>query len=87
MKTISKLTAALSLGVISFTSLPALAQDIPSELFQQARTICREDGRCFNTSGRPIYQRPERREWRERRDYGDYDGMRRERDVDRRDRY
>jgi hypothetical protein len=26
-----------------------------------ARTICREDGYCYNTSGKPVYQQPE---WR-----------------------
>jgi hypothetical protein len=36
-----------------------------------ARTICRDDGSCYNTSGDPVYQQPEwrhpyhyRRQWR-----------------------
>ncbi len=34
---------------------PAVTATESTDLVQQARTICRWDGSCFNTSGRPMY--------------------------------
>jgi hypothetical protein len=41
------LTAAAVCGVALLIAAPA-----------SARTICRPDGYCFNTSGRPVYDQP-----------------------------
>jgi hypothetical protein len=42
------LTAAAVSGVALLTVAPA-----------SARTICRGDGQCFNTSGSPVYDQPQ----------------------------
>ena len=66
----SKMIRAI-FGVVALTSLGVAAlpadampgsslstiEGVTSNLIQQARTYCRPDGQCFNTSGRPIYQR------------------------------
>jgi hypothetical protein len=51
------LTATAISGVALFTTIPA-----------SARTICRSDGYCFNTSGRPVYDQPAYHGWA----YGGY---------------
>jgi hypothetical protein len=43
----SLLTSAAVCGVALLTVVPA-----------SARTICRPDGYCFNTSGAPVYDQP-----------------------------
>ncbi len=52
--------AMLLLGLISADAAwpPAAAQEIFGGKIELARTICRPDGCCFNSSGRPFYPQP-----------------------------
>jgi hypothetical protein len=53
----SLLISAAACGVALLTIAPA-----------SARTICRPDGYCFNTSGTPVYDQPAYHSWA----YGGY---------------
>jgi hypothetical protein len=60
---IHALSLALAIGVpvVLPNSVQAAMppfRDSPVPLIEQARTICRPDGCCFNSSGRPYYPNP-----------------------------
>jgi hypothetical protein len=48
----------LVVGLVSAVAPSASAGDVFGAHVELARTICRADGCCFNSSGRPFYPQP-----------------------------